>query len=130
MDILPTDTSSRVVRVRMRWVPWRPRYRKVESDFSDALSTPDFGDSPLAGLAFLVLAIFIAVGGLGLLVFPIELTVVALVAALLALMRLVGVLPWHIVTETADGRSHVEEVRGTVAARRRLREMRGRIDGL
>jgi hypothetical protein len=55
---------------------------------------------------------------------PFELTAVVVLAVAVVFLRLVGAMAWQVVILTDDGTIKTEQVRGVIAARRRLHELR------
>jgi hypothetical protein len=127
MEHVTSDASARIVRVGLRWLPWRPRPRKIDIDVTDGIGLPTDLDSPIALIVAVVVVAFLAIGGLGLVFLPFELTAVVLVAVALLALRVFGLMPWEVVIVTADKAVMTEQVRGTFAARRRVAELRGSI---
>lgn len=111
--------------MRVRLLPWRPRWRRPSWDGADgANAIGDVGGDDI-GLGLLVIA--------GLLLLPLllavlflaaQLAVVLAVVPLLMTGQLLGVLPWVLVLTDSAGSKRFVEVRGLrslLAERRRLR---------
>jgi hypothetical protein len=127
MEHVAGGASERIVRVGLRWLPWRPRPRKIDLDVTDGIGLPVDIDSPIALIVVLVVVAFFAIGGVGIVFLPFELTAVLLVAVALLALRVIGFMPWEVVIVTADKGAMTEQVRGTFAARRRVAELRSSI---
>ena len=113
-------------RVHRRWLPWRPRRRRISrEDVADAVGglTPDDVGGLLVllvvlGLAVLVLPVLL-VGGL----LALEVALVVLLLPLVTAGRAVLVGRWP-VEVVRDGRVvHVESLRGWTASGHRVHEL-------
>ncbi|MFN2389970.1 MAG: hypothetical protein ABR575_10260 [Actinomycetota bacterium] len=109
MGRIVTGPDGRRWRIHRRWLPWEPRVRaKSPADDSDALLSAwdldlDLPDGPL-GLAFGIVAA-IALIGLIVLLFPLLLTALEVVIALVLLpmvviARFILRTPWVVVART------------------------------
>ncbi len=119
-----------LVSVRLRLLPWRPRWRTGDtgpdvdlSPLGDAL-----GDDPISlvvGLFLLVLVLpGLLVGVVGVLLLGAELLLLLALLPLVMSAQLLGLRPWVLVLRSRDrGRTAVPVV-GTVALLGRWRELR------
>lgn len=111
--MLVAALDGRAITVRRRWVPWRPRKRQFEG--FNAFDIVGGAEDPVSFIGLLVLAIFLALfGGIVLTVAVLAseaLLLVALLIPLLALARMLWILPW--VVEATYG----DTVLGTVPVR-------------
>ncbi|MDQ3612410.1 MAG: hypothetical protein M4D85_12570 [Actinomycetota bacterium] len=116
-------------RVRVRLLPWRPRWRTGRPDRWD-LGLPDIGvgDDPLSAVVGLVLLVLllpvVLVVVLGVIVLGVELSLLLLLLPLAWTGQVLGLLPWRLVLTATDGTRTWEEVRGTRALLRRRRQLR------
>lgn len=116
-------------RVRVRLLPWRPRWRTGRPDRWD-IDLPDvgLGDDPISaviGLLLLVVVLpFLVVVLLGVVVLGVELSLLLLLLPLAWTGQLLGLLPWRLVLTATDGTRTWEEVRGTLPMLRRRRQLR------
>ncbi len=105
--------DGRAIRVRRRWVPWRLRKRQFEG--FNAFDIVGGADDPVSFIGLLVLAIALALfGGIiaTIAVLASEaLLLVALLIPLLAVARMLWILPW--IVEATNG----DTVLGTVPVR-------------
>jgi hypothetical protein len=106
--------DGRAITVRRRWFPWRLRKRKFDNDVNP-LQFVDVAEGPGSLVAGIVLGlVFFVCGGIILTVAVLAseaLLLVALVIPLLALARMLWILPW--IVEATNG----DTVLGTVAVR-------------
>lgn len=97
-----TAPDGRQWRVGRRWLPWQPRFRRIEFDSIDYLP---LDDGLLVGL-LVMLAVFVLSLLLGalviLVVLGIEWLLVALIVPLAALWRLVWRRPWTVYAISED----------------------------
>ena len=111
--MLVAALDGRAIQVRRRWVPWRLRKRQFEG--FDAFDIVGGADDPVSFIGLLVLAIVLALFGgiiLTLAVLASEaLLLVALLIPLLAVARMLWILPW--IVEATYG----DTVLGTVPVR-------------
>lgn len=110
--------------MRVRLLPWRPRWRKQDwADGPDPSSGLDVGDDIGIGLVILLALLFLPLV-VGLVLLSVELLALLALLPLFMAGQLLGLLPWVLVTTDRDGVKDVVEVRGTrsmLAARRQLR---------
>jgi len=93
-----TDPSGQTWRISRRWLPWRQRLRDVR-DFAADMSSPDFGDDLVVGLAIWAVVIVIAIVApilLSLLFLPLEFMALVLVLPLAILGRILFGRKWHV----------------------------------
>lgn len=111
--------------VRVRLLPWRPRWRDPGVSDSGGI---DLGGGDDLGLGLiLALAVFALPVLVVLIVFSLELLVLLVVLPFLMAGQLLGWLPWMLVLRTPSGERRAVEVRGTRAmldARRYYRSLR------
>lgn len=84
----------------------------------------DVGDNPVVLLVTVGVILFVGLGGFGIVFLPFELVKVVVLAWIPLMLRLLGVMAWQVVIVWDDGTISTERVRGVVAARRRLVELR------
>jgi len=117
--------DGRAIRVRRRWVPWRPRKRQFEG--FDAFDIIGGADDPVSFIGLLVLAIVLALFGgiiLTLAVLASEaLLLVALLIPLLAVARMLWILPWIVEATNGDTVLGTVPVRGWRDSRDRIRDI-------
>ena len=124
--------------IDVRLLPWRPRPRKLRRDRAgDGLDGLDFLDGlggldDLSGLALgvvVAIVIYLAVPLLlillGVLLLPIELVVVAILGAVILLVRFAGAVPWTVIVTSRDDTAVSERYRNVVHAVRRVRGING-----
>ena len=125
-------TPGSVKRVRVRLLPWRPRWRTGRRRWDDFdLDFPDVGDDPISLVLGLLLA-FVALPALvlllvGLLLLSAEIAVVLALLPLALVGQLVGLVPWYLRVTTTDGNKQWIEAGGTrdmLSARRYYRSLR------
>ena len=124
-------TPGSVRRVRVRLLPWRPRWRQgrmPDADATDGLDLlgDDLGIGVLVGLGLLVVLLFLPLV-LAVLVLSVEVLVVVALAPLLVVVQLVGLRPWYLAVTTVDGqRTYVcaGRTRAMLKARRYYRSLR------
>ena len=113
--------------VRLRLLPWRPRWRRARKPDGWELADLPLPDDPVSALIGLVLLVVVVpvllVVVLGVLVLSVELALLLLLVPLAWVVQLVGLRPWRLVLHWSDGSRSVEEVRGTRAVLRRRREL-------
>lgn len=110
--------------MRLRLLPWRPRWRSRDWDTSDP-SGVDLGDEIGLGLLILLVLLFLPLV-VGLVLLSVELLALLALLPLLMAGQLLGLLPWVLVVTELDGTKRHLEVRGTrsmLAERRRLRAL-------
>ena len=105
------------MRVRLRLLPWRPRWRAPEAD-GPSFDVPDLGfDDPVSAvigfLLLLFLAPFVLVFVLGVVLFSAEILLLLALLPLLMLGQVLGLLPWVLSVREANGDHRYVEVRGT-----------------
>lgn len=129
---LPATPGS-VRRVRVRLLPWRPRWRSKDTDLPDVSGLADVGDidDPFAAVvlvvAAVVLAPFLLLFVVGVVLLSFELLLLLALVPLALLGQLLGLLPWYLVVTTQDGVRHAVQAGSTakmVAARRYYRSLR------
>ncbi len=122
MEVSALD--GRNIEVRRRWLPWKPRARRIDPDFVDLTGG---ADDPISFI-LLIVAGFIA-GILLAVVATIALfaseflLVLVLLVPLFALARVVWVLPWVIESRTGETLLGAEKVRGWRASEERIQEI-------
>ncbi len=103
--------------VRVRMLPWRPRWRSKKGERDFDLDLPDLGDDPVSlviSLVFLLIGLPVLLFlVLGLLVFSAEIAILMALIPLLMLGQIVGLLPWTLVLRTPDGERSQLQVKGT-----------------
>lgn len=122
--------------IDVRLLPWRPRPRRIRRGRAgDGLDGLDFLDGlggldDLSGLALgVVVAIVIYLAAplllilLGVLLLPVELVVVAVLGALILVVRFAGIVPWTVIVTSRDDTADSERYRNVVNAVRRVREI-------
>lgn len=104
------SVDGRYIEVRRRWFPWRPRKRKIGA--GDALDVVTISGG-LGGLvASLVFALVILLFG-SLILFGVEaILLIALLVPILALARVLWVLPWVVEATRGDEILGVVKIRG------------------
>ncbi len=110
--------------MHVRLLPWKPRWRDVDSADPGAL---DLGGDDLGIGLVIALVVFAFPILIVLLVFSLEVLALLLVLPFLLSGQLLGLLPWVLVTRTTTGERRAIEVRGTrsmLAARRYYRSLR------
>lgn len=128
MDFLPGELS----RVRVRLLPWRPRWRTArDGEVPDVSGLFDFLDDPVSAVIGLVLAVlvlpFVLLFVLGVVVFSAELVLLLALVPFLMIGQFVGLLPWVLVLTRFTGERTYVQMSGTramLAARRRYRSLR------
>ena len=108
--------------MRVRLLPWRPRFRDPSVDPSGALDSIDDIGIGLALLVGLLLLPIVAC----LVLFSLEIALLAALVPLLMAGQLLGLLPWVLSVTELNGTKRHLEVRGTrrmLAERRRLRAL-------
>jgi hypothetical protein len=118
--------DGRAIEVRRQWFPWRLRKREVDIDGTDALNV--IGGEDPAGFVFsLVLAlVLILFGGIivTVVIFASELLLlIALLAPLFAIARILWVLPWIVEATNGDTVLGRERVRGWRDSSERIQEI-------
>lgn len=125
--------ATPVVGVRLRLLPWRPRWRTGnggdEQDVGGHLSAlADLGDDPVSAvlglLALVLLVPFVLAVLLGVALFSLEMLALLPLGMLLLLGRACHLQPWVLVVRLADGRQRLERVTGWRAVRERQRQLR------
>ena len=115
-------------RVRVRLLPWRPRWRTGRPDHWETGPTIDGGDDPISAILALVsLLLFlpvVIVVVVGVVVLSVELSLLLLLLPLAWAGQLLGLLPWRLVLTANDGQRKWEEIRGTRAMLRRRQQLR------
>lgn len=125
----PVDPTP-VAHVRLRLLPWRPRWRTGQggpaTDLGTSLSSAG-GDDPISaflGLVGLVLLIPLLVAVLlGVAVLSVEMLALLPLGLLLLVGRASHLQPWVLVVRLTDGRQRLERVTGWRAVRARQREL-------
>ena len=120
-------TGPALKRVRVRLLPWKPRWRSgKDRDLPDVSGALDLADDPIsfviALVALIVLAPFVLLLVVGVLLLSVEIVLLLALLPLLLLVQVFGLRPWVLVlTDLAGTRSFVE-VHGTrrMLAQRRL----------
>lgn len=128
------STPGSVRQVRVRLLPWRPRWRVKDLPHGDPTDALDVMDDPVSAVIGLVLFVVVlpVVGFLvlGLLLFSLEVGLLLMLLPLVAIVQLVGLRPWYLgVTPTVGERVWVC-AGGTpemLAARRYYRSLRPRV---
>ncbi len=96
--------DGRAITVRRRWVPWRLRKRQFEG--FNAFDIVDGADDPVSFLGLLALAVVLTLfGGIILTIAVLAseaLLLVALLIPLLALARMLWILPWVVEATYGD----------------------------
>lgn len=116
-----------LVSVRLRLLPWRPRWRAGDTG-PDLPDVGGLGDDPLSAVLGLFL-LLIALPGLlvalvGVVVLGVELLLLLVLLPLVMSAQLLGLRPWVLVLRSRDRRRLPVEVTGTRAVLRRRRELR------
>jgi hypothetical protein len=127
---LPSVAGS-VRSVRVRLLPWRPRWRTRDPDL-DFFDVPGFDAfDDLAGVVLVVLLLLVAPFLLlflvGVVLLSAELLLLLALVPLLMTGQLLCLLPWVLVVTAWDGERYPVEARGTramVRARRYYRALR------
>lgn len=122
-----TEPLPAVRRVRLRVLPWRPRWRSRDLDLPDLSGVADLFDDVLGAL-LLVLAVlfllpFVLAVLFGVALLSIELLALLALLPLLLVGRLCHLRPWVLVVSHVDGTQRTVDVVGLSAARRRRREL-------
>lgn len=120
-----------VRRVRVRLLPWRPRWRVRDvPDWPDP-GWVDLGDDALSvalGVLVLLVGLPVVVFGLfGLVLLSAELGLLLALVPFLLVGQVVGLLPWQLAVTGTDGTKRYVEARGTrqlLAALRHYRALR------
>ena len=128
MALTVVDPQGVEWRVGRQWMPWRPRWRKRDSDGDSWWDVGDigFGDDLLAGILFgIVVAVVVIL--LLLVIWPViaiavEIVIVVLALLLLTALRFTYVLPWTVRAQARDGRSHAWKVKGWGASGAKIEE--------
>lgn len=115
--------------VRVRLLPWKPRWRAGRVPEGWDFDYDSFGDDPISmliGLVALILFLpIVLVVLVGVAVLALEALILALLLPLTFLARLVGLQSWWLIVRDASGHRAALEVRGTrhmLARRAQLRE--------
>jgi hypothetical protein len=125
-------TPGSVKRVRVRLLPWRPRWRTRKGRWDDLdLDVPDLGDDPVSLVIGLLFA-FVALPALilllvGVLLLSAEIAVVLALLPFALVGQLAGLVPWYLRVTTTDGEKQWIETGGTremLSARRYYRSLR------
>jgi hypothetical protein len=102
--------------VRLRLLPWKPRWRSSKKDRDWDFDVPDLGDDPVSLVIGILVAVVLLPGVLflviGLLLFSAEIALLLALVPLLMIGQVVGVLPWQLAVSTTDGAKHYVEARG------------------
>lgn len=108
--------------MRVRLLPWRPRWRKQEWADGPDSSGLDLGDDFGVGLVILVALLFLPIT-LGLIVLSAEILLLLGVLPVLMTGQFLGLLPWVLVLRYDGGKRYVEVtgMRSMLAARRQYR---------
>lgn len=113
---------------RLRLLPWRPRLRGDRDwvDVGDVGNVDIGGDDLGFGMVLLVGLLLLAALPVVvvLLVFSLELVLLAMLLPFALLGQMLGLLPWQIAVRTTDGRKHYVSVRGTRSMLDALRHYR------
>jgi hypothetical protein len=121
-----TALDGRGIDVRRRWFPWRLRARAVDDTGFDPFNVVG-GDDPAGFLFSLALAVVLTLFGgviITILVLGLEaVLLVLLLIPLLALARMLWVLPWVIEATHGETLLGVERVRGWQGSAARIREI-------
>jgi hypothetical protein len=130
------DKQPQAAFIDVRLLPWRPRPRRLRrgraNDTLDRLDLLDGvgGFDDLGGLAlgvFIAVVIYLAAPLLliilGFLLLPIEMIVVAILGALILLVRFAGVVPWTVVVTNRDDTAQSERYRNVLRAVSRVRSI-------
>ena len=118
------STPGSVRRVRVRLLPWRPRWRSRQPEAIDVPDLPLEADPVslvVSLLLTLVLVPAVALLLLGLVLLSAEVAVLLALLPLLLLGRVVGLRPWVLSVTGVDGVTHHLDVGGT---RQMLRDRR------
>lgn len=124
-----TDPTGDTWRVGRRWLPWRPRRRRVDASDASVDLAGSADDLVIAAIILVVVVVvavvapWIFVGA----VLAVEILVVVLLLPLFVLLRGLRVARWPVAVRR--GRSVVweESVRGWRGSRDRIREIAGAI---
>lgn len=124
-------TPGSVRRVRVRLLPWRPRWRAKDAPDGDLSGLLDAFDDPVSavvGLLFaLVLLPLVLFVLFGVVLFSLEIGLLLALAPLLVVVQLLGLRPWYLAVTTVDGeRTYVRagRTRAMLSARRYYRSLR------
>ncbi len=119
--------DARIIDVRRRWIPWRPKLRQIDS--SGAFDILGAADDPISFVALFVIAIVLALfGGIILAVALMAsefLLLLALLLPLLAAARVFWILPWVIEARYAETVLGTVGVRGWRDSQEKIREVAG-----
>ncbi len=123
-----TGAPGDLVAVRLRLLPWRPRWRT--GDTGPELPDLDLGlgDDPLSAVVGLLLLLlflpFLVLAVVGVVVLGLELLALLALLPLALSAQLLGLRPWVLVLRTRDRQRTPVEVTGTRAMLRRRRQLR------
>ena len=124
-------TPGSVRRVRVRLLPWRPRWRVKDLPDGFDVGSIDLGDD-LVGLVIGVVLLLIGLPVLlfalvGLLLFSAEIGVLVALLPFVMLGQLLGWLPWYLAVTTSSGERQwicAGNTREMLSARRYYRSLR------